>query len=80
MFLEDQYGFSEHTFWAMAAEIILAYQKQFPQLRELFAKLDLFQENVLVGQLTIRRLCGETLYREHAVPNPLHSALKELMV
>lgn len=78
MFLEERYSVAEQTFWQMAAEIIVEYQKQFPHLQDLFDKLDLFTEHLRVGQLTIRRLCSETINREHIVPNPLYQALKEL--
>ncbi|MGC5327705.1 IucA/IucC family protein [Brevibacillus sp. SYSU BS000544] len=80
MFLEEYYGISEKAFWTIAAETITSYQKQFPELQYLFEALNIFTEKVLVGQLTIRRLCGESHIREHSVPNPLYTALKELDV
>lgn len=71
MFLERHYPFSEAEFWSLAGKIIVDYQKRYSHLSERFALFDLFAEEVEVGQLTVRRLCGDAEYRDHIVKNPL---------
>ncbi|TCP55755.1 siderophore synthetase component [Tumebacillus sp. BK434] len=71
LFLEEQYGLSETRFWELAAGVIYAYQRKFPELAERFATFDLFSGTIEVEQLTKRRLFAEGGVRVHAVPNPL---------
>jgi siderophore synthetase component len=72
MFLEEHFGFEESSFWSMVAEVIHSYQEEFPNFEERFSTFDLFEETIEVGQLTIRRLCGESKKRDHFVKNPLY--------
>lgn len=72
MFLEEHFEFEESSFWSIVAEVIFSYQEAFPQFQERFSTMDLFEETVEVGQLTIRRLCGEAKKRDHFVKNPLY--------
>ncbi|WP_416147646.1 IucA/IucC family protein [Salipaludibacillus sp. HK11] len=71
MFLEEQYGLEETIYWEIAGELIRAYQQRFPDFKDRFEMFDLFEETIEVGQLTIRRLCGEGTKRDHDVKNPL---------
>ncbi|WP_232463484.1 IucA/IucC family protein [Tumebacillus avium] len=71
LFLQEQYGLSEERFWELAAGVIHAYQRKFPELAERFATFDLFSDTIEVEQLTKRRLFAEGGVRVHAVPNPL---------
>jgi siderophore synthetase component len=77
MFLEEQYGFDERSFWGIVAEMIQSYQNEFNHQKERFQLFDLFEETIEVGQLTIRRLCGEGVKRDHDVKNPLFFYKKE---
>ncbi|MBD2848477.1 IucA/IucC family siderophore biosynthesis protein [Paenibacillus sp. IB182496] len=73
--LETHYGLSERAFWraaaAQARSCVAAYGAAGA------ARYDLFAETIEVGQLTRRRLFGEQVVRNHAVPNPLHEAERE---
>jgi siderophore synthetase component len=71
MFLEEQYGFNEHSFWGLVAEVIQSYQNECSHQKGRFQLFDLFEETIEIGQLTIRRLCGEGAKRDHDVKNPL---------
>ncbi len=71
LFLEAQYGLTEARFWQLAADVIHAYQQQFPALQDRFDTFDLFSATIEVEQLTKRRLFAEGGVRVHAVPNPL---------
>lgn len=73
-FLEEHYGLSDQAFWTLVAKIIKDYQERFEHLGESYQLFDLFAEKIEVGQLTIRRLCGEAAKRDHIVKNPLHLA------
>jgi siderophore synthetase component len=76
MFLEEQFGFEESSFWLIVADVILSYQEEFPQFQERFSTFDLFEETIEVGQLTIRRLYGEAKKRDHFVKNPLYHIIQ----
>jgi siderophore synthetase component len=72
LFLREQYGLPEATFWTRVAACIGRYQSRHPELASRFALFDLFAPEIKVEQLAKRRLFAETEARLQAVPNPLH--------
>jgi siderophore synthetase component len=72
MFLEEHYGLLESNFWGMVAQVIHGYRQEHPEHQRRFELFDLFVETIQVEQLTKRRLFGDTEFRMHEVPNPLH--------
>ncbi|WP_257462671.1 IucA/IucC family protein [Archangium lipolyticum] len=71
LFLADHLGFEERHFWGLAREVILTYQRRFPEHRERFALFDLFAPTTQVEQLAMRRLYPDTEVRMHSVRNAL---------
>jgi siderophore synthetase component len=72
MFLEEHYQLEEQTFWTIVSEMIESYQKRFSHLKDRFEMFDLYEEIVEVGQLTKRKLVGETEKGDHDVYNVLY--------
>ncbi|OBZ12302.1 IucA/IucC family siderophore biosynthesis protein [Bacillus sp. FJAT-26390] len=72
-FLEKHYGFAERRFWAVTAEAVIAYQKDFPELQSRFDCFDVFTPEIEVEQLARRRIDDGTIDCVHRVSNPLHA-------
>ncbi|WP_020407119.1 IucA/IucC family protein [Hahella ganghwensis] len=73
IFLEQQYQLEETKFWRMAANVILDYQKSYPEHAERYKAFDVFAETYQVEELTKRRLFGDHQPRFKKVPNPLYA-------
>ncbi|WP_405156485.1 IucA/IucC family protein [Paenibacillus sp. FSL K6-0108] len=71
-FLEKHFGLSEKQWWSVAAEVILTYQEQFPELQARFEQFDVFAPEIEVEQLTRRRIHEGPGDCVHRVSNPLH--------
>lgn len=71
LFLADHFALPERRFWNLAREVVVAYQRRFPHLRDRFALFDVLAPTIRVEQLTARRLLPDTELRLHDVPNPL---------
>ncbi|MFC9708252.1 IucA/IucC family protein [Paenibacillus sp. NPDC056933] len=71
-FLEKHFGLGEKQWWRMAAEVILNYQKRFPELQARFEQFDVFAPEIEVEQLTRRRIHEGPGDCVHRVSNPLH--------
>lgn len=81
--VEQHLDISEHRFWEMVCEVVLDYQRSFPELKERFALFDLFTPEIDRLCLNRNRLLLDA-YRDRperphaavhgAVPNPLYTA------
>ena len=75
-FTLEEFGLPEEDFWRTCVEVILAYQQQHPQYKERFQMYDLFAQDVLIEEMTKRRIYGDhTLYFRN-IQNPLLRALE----
>jgi len=66
------HGFDESRFWHLAAQIVLCYQEQVPQLSASFQQFNLFVPELQMEKLASRRLSAANAQAFHTVPNPLH--------
>jgi siderophore synthetase component len=73
IFMQRHYQLEEEVFWAMTADIIIAYQQTHPEHGSRYAAFDVFGPSFKVEELTKRRLLGDSEPRFRAVPNPLHN-------
>ncbi|WP_255314331.1 IucA/IucC family protein [Bacillus sp. FJAT-26390] len=71
IFLQEQFGLDEITFWNKARLLIEQYQMRFPEHNERYSQFYLFEPLIGVEQLTARRLFPDTELRIHQVANPL---------
>ncbi|MBE9402139.1 IucA/IucC family siderophore biosynthesis protein [Acinetobacter albensis] len=71
IFLNQQYHYSEQSFWKLVADCIHAYQLQHPQHQTRFKLFDVFTAQIQVEELTKRRLFGDAQPRFKYVNNPL---------
>lgn len=71
-FLDKYYGLPEQQWWAMTAEVVIAYQERFPELQHRFELFDVFASEIEVEQLTRRRIHDGSGDCVHRVSNPLH--------
>lgn len=78
IFLNEQYGFSEHRFWSLAHGVIENYQQRFVSLKQRFELFDVFTPTMFVEQLTLRRLLPDDELRLHEVRNPLAAVSQEV--
>ncbi|WP_042160900.1 IucA/IucC family protein [Paenibacillus gorillae] len=72
-FLEKHYSLSERSFWEVTANVIMDYQKQFPELQSRFERFDVFKDEIEAEQLTRRRIDDGQIDCVHRVSNPLHA-------
>jgi len=70
--LEVHYKLPEERFWQSVADAIRRYEREHPELGDAYAAYSLFEDNVFVGRLAARRLCGEDTPRDHWLRNALH--------
>ncbi|GAF09393.1 achromobactin biosynthesis protein AcsC [Paenibacillus pini JCM 16418] len=71
--MEKYYGLSEKQWWSMVVEVIVNYQERFPELKERYELFDVFAPEIVVEQLTRRRIYEESGDCVHKVPNPLYA-------
>ncbi|WP_413616053.1 hypothetical protein MRB56_05360 [Halomonas cupida] len=71
IFLRRHFALEEHDFWAMAADVVIAYQQSHPQHRERFELFDVFAPTYAVEALTKRRMFGDAELQARLVPNPM---------
>jgi siderophore synthetase component len=71
IFLNQQYHYSEESFWKLVADCIHDYQRQHPQHQTRFELFDVFTKQIQVEELTKRRLFGDAQPRFKYVNNPL---------
>jgi 2-[(L-alanin-3-ylcarbamoyl)methyl]-3-(2-aminoethylcarbamoyl)-2-hydroxypropanoate synthase len=71
IFLNQQYHYSEESFWKLVADCIHDYQRQHPQHQSRFELFDVFTTQIQVEELTKRRLFGDAQPRFKYVNNPL---------
>ncbi|MBY5982781.1 IucA/IucC family siderophore biosynthesis protein [Halomonas sp. DP5Y7-2] len=71
IFLKRHFGLEEKTFWAMVADVIVAYQEAHPEHAERYRSFDVFVPEWEVEALTRRRLFGDDIPQVKRVPNPL---------
>ncbi|ALM54728.1 AcsC protein [Halomonas huangheensis] len=71
IFLRRYFALEEGDFWAMTADVVVAYQQSHPQHHERFELFDVFAPTYDVEALTKRRLFGDAELQARVVPNPL---------
>ena len=74
--LDRHHGFDESRFWQLAAQTVLSYQTQVPQLSTRFQQFNLFVPELQMEKLASRRLSAAQSQAFHAVPNPLHQFMQ----
>ncbi|MBI3727411.1 MAG: IucA/IucC family siderophore biosynthesis protein [Burkholderiales bacterium] len=74
--LDMHHGFDESRFWHQAAQTVLSYQTQVPQLSARFQQFNLFIPDLQMEKLASRRLSAAQSQAFHAVPNPLHQFMQ----
>jgi siderophore synthetase component len=77
LFLHDRYELPEREFWSRLAGCLRRYQAHRPELADRFRAFDLFAPDIVVEQLTKRRLFSDADAHLHRVPNPLHPYRRE---
>jgi len=70
------HGFEESRFWQLAAQTVLDYQAQVPQLFARFQQFNLFVPELQMEKLASRRLSAASAQAFHIVPNPLHQFIQ----
>lgn len=73
--LAQYHGYSEVCFWQSAAQTLLRYRTQVPELQARFDQFGLFVPQLQLEKLASRRLTAAQTQSFHAVPNPLHPYL-----
>ena len=71
MFLEDRFDLAEERFWSLARRVVEDHRRRFPGLAARAGRFDVLAPEVLVEQLTTRRLLPDTEVRLQPVRNPL---------
>lgn len=74
--LERYHDFPEKRFWQLAAQTVLSYQMQVPELAARFVQYDLFVPTIQIERLATRRLSASSQQEFHTAPNPLHDFLR----
>ncbi len=70
------HGFEECRFWQLAAQTVLDYQAQVPQLSARLQQFNLFVPELQMEKLASRRLSAASSQAFHTVPNPLHEFMQ----
>ena len=70
-FTFEKFGLREKDFWSKCEKTIATYQNDYPELKERFAKFNLFSEDALIEEMTKRRIFGDSESYFRKVNNPL---------
>jgi len=74
--LDLHHGFNESRFWQLAAQTVLVYQGQVPQLSARFQQFNLFVPELQIEKLASRRLSAASSQAFHTAPNPLNEFMQ----
>lgn len=72
MTLQQKNVFDEQYFWQKVANIIHAFQQQYPEHQSRYEKFDVFAPQFCIESLTKRRLFGDGEIQLRCVNNPLY--------
>ncbi len=73
-FVFECFGLSEKSFWRKCAQVIRNYQRNHPEYKQRYEQFDLFAEEILIEEMTKRRILGDSEWHFLKVTNPLRKA------